>query len=121
MTTTTRAPARPTRTRARGVAATAAVLGIVTLSACSVSASANLTVTPGKVATEAEEALEKVVGSRPEVDCGDEQVDLVDGTVVACELTDPTTGSRYDTAVTLSEVDGTSFHIDVDVAEEPKA
>jgi hypothetical protein len=102
--------------------AATAVLGIVLLSACSVSASANLTVSPGKVATEAEDALEKVVGSRPEIDCGDEQVDLVDGTVVACELTDPTTtGSRYDTAVTLSEVDGTSFHIDVDVAEEPKA
>ena len=121
MTTSPRTPARPTTTRARAVAAPAAFLGIVMPSACSVSAPPNLTVSPGKVATEAEDALEKVVGSRPDVDCGDEQVDLVDGTVVACELTDPTTGSRYDTAVTLSEVDGTSFHIDVDVAEEPKA
>ena len=111
--------ARPTP-RVRRAAVAAAALGVLTLSACNVSASANLTASPEKVATDAEDALEERIGQRPEIDCGDKQVDLVDGTVVECELTDPSTGSRFDTTVTLSDVDGTSFHIDVQVAQEPK-
>lgn len=121
MTTSTRTPALRPTTRARSAAAAAVTLGVLALSACNVSASANLTASPEAIATEAEDAIEEQVGSRPEVDCGDEQVDLVDGTVVECELTDPTTGTVYDMSVTLSDVDGTAFRIAVQVADEPKA
>ncbi|TGO06619.1 DUF4333 domain-containing protein [Serinibacter arcticus] len=102
----------------RTITATAAVLGILVLGACSVTASANRTVGAEQIAEEAEGALEEQVGQRPDIDCGDDQVDLVDGEVVDCELTDPTTGDEYDTTVTLSDVDGTNFNIDVQVAQE---
>lgn len=103
----------------RTISATAAVLGVLVLGACSVSASANRTVGAEQIADEAEGALEEQVGQRPDIDCGDDQVDLVDGEVVDCELTDPSTGSEYDTTVTLSNVDGTNFDIDVKVADQP--
>ena len=102
----------------RTITATAAVLGILVLGACSVTASANRTVGAEQIAEEAEGALEEQIGQRPDIDCGDDQVDLVDGEVVDCELTDPTTGDEYDTTVTLSDVDGTNFNIDVQVAQE---
>jgi Domain of unknown function (DUF4333) len=103
----------------RTISATAAVLGVLVLGACSVTASANRTVGAEQIADEAEGALEEQVGQRPDIDCGDDQVDLVDGEVVDCELTDPGTGSEYDTTVTLSNVDGTNFDIDVQVADQP--
>ena len=42
------------------------------------------------------------------------------GEVVECELTDPASGNVYDTTVTLSDVDGTKYHVDVQVAETPQ-
>ncbi|PWD50762.1 hypothetical protein C8046_09005 [Serinibacter arcticus] len=103
----------------RTALASAAAVAALLLTACS--ASANLTVSPEKIAEEAEGALEAQIGSRPDIDCGEENVDLVDGTVVDCLLTDPETMSQFDTTVTLSEVDGTNFKIDVQVASEPNA
>ncbi|GMA32645.1 DUF4333 domain-containing protein [Litorihabitans aurantiacus] len=96
-------------------------LGVLVLGACSFSASANRTVSADQVATEAEDALEEQIGQRPEISCGDDQVDLVDGEVVDCLLTDPSTGSEFDTTVTISDVDGTDFRIAVEVAEQPNA
>ncbi|MCB7135641.1 hypothetical protein [Cellulosimicrobium marinum] len=95
-----------------GAALTAAALG-----ACSVSA--NLTVPASKIAEDAERALAEI--GEADVDCGDEAVDLVNDEVVECELTDPATGTVFDTTVTLSEVDGTDYHVDVKVAETPKS
>ncbi len=100
-------------------ASAAAVIGILVLGACSVTASANRTVGAEQIADQAEGALEEQIGQRPEIDCGDDQVDLVDGEVVDCELTDPASGDEYDTTVTLSDVDGTEYHIDVQVADQP--
>lgn len=121
MTTSTRTRTADTTTRVRGAVAAAATLGAFALSACNVSASANLTASPEEIATEAEDAIEDQIGPRPEIDCGDEEVDLVDGTVVGCELTDAITGSVFAMSVTLSDVDGSAFEILVEVAEEPKA
>jgi len=94
----------------------AAALVAVALTACSVNA--NLTVPASKIAQDAEGALAEI--GEADVDCGEESVDLVDGEVVECELTDPASGNVYDTTVTLSEVDGTDYHVDVKVAETPK-
>ena len=104
-------------TRSAAVVA-AALLGAGFLSACSVSASANLTVPASKIAQDAETALAEI--GEADVDCGDATVDLVDGEVVECELTDPASGNVYGTTVTLSEVDGTDYHVDVKVADAPK-
>ena len=94
------------------VAASLIALG---LSGCSFSA--NLTVSASKVAETAADALEEKVGSRPDVDCGKEDVALVDGTIVECLVTDPATALEYDAPVTISDVSGTTFRVSVDVAQ----
>jgi hypothetical protein len=108
------APVRPVRAL---LLVPAAVLCAGVLGACSFSA--NLTVPASTIATDAERALAEI--GEADVDCGDGSVGLVDGEVVECELTDPATGTLYDLTVTLSEVDGTDYHVDVKVADEPKA
>ncbi|WP_435738015.1 hypothetical protein V5D56_05330 [Cellulosimicrobium sp. PMB13] len=95
----------------------AAALCAGVLTACSFNA--NLTVPASTIAADAERALADI--GEADVDCGDESVDLVNDEVVECELTDPATGTLYDLTVTLSEVDGTDYHVDVQVADEPKA
>jgi hypothetical protein len=94
----------------------AAALVAVALGACSVNA--NLTVPASKIAQDAEGALAEI--GEADVDCGEDDVDLVNGEVVECELTDPASGNVYGTTVTLSDVDGTDYHVDVKVAETPK-
>lgn len=94
----------------------AAGLCALALAACSFNA--NLTVPASKIAEDAEGALAEI--GEADVDCGEENVDLVDGEVVECELTDPASGNVYDTTVTLSDVDGTKYHVDVKVAEAPQ-
>ncbi|MCO7273696.1 MULTISPECIES: hypothetical protein [Cellulosimicrobium] len=106
---------RRTTTRT-AVLAPVVALCTVALAACSVSA--NLTVPASKIAQDAEGALAEI--GEADVDCGEENVDLVDGEVVECELTDPASGEVYDTTVTLSDVDGTKYHVDVKVADAPQ-
>lgn len=91
------------------------------LSGCSFSA--NLTVSAASVAKAAEDALEAQVGSRPDIVCGDAdaKVDLVNGTVVDCVLTDPATTSVFDAQVTIDKVEGTNYRVDVQVANTPRA
>lgn len=95
-------------------------LAAALLTGCTVSADANLTVPASDIADTAAGALEEQIGIRPEMDCGDNQVDLVDGTVVDCVLTDPNTGSTFDAPVTIDEVDGTNYTVSVEVAETPR-
>ncbi len=83
------------------------------LSGC---ASGPLTVTPSAIATLAEDALEKAVGTRPKLDCGTANVPVVVGTVVNCVLTDPATSKTMNTAVTITKVDGSNYSVDVKVA-----
>lgn len=96
----------------------AATLGCAAILTTACSVSANLTVPASTIAQQAEEALEQQVGGDAEVDCGSEDVDLVNGTTVDCVLTDLTTGSKFDTVVTISQVDGTDYHIDAEVSDE---
>ena len=97
--------------------AAAAVVAAL-LSGCT--ATATYTVSPEDLATTAENALEQQVGSRPDIDCGTEDIDLVKGTVVPCILTDPASGDRFDAPVTIEEVDGSNYTIGVGVADAPK-
>ena len=91
----------------------------IVLSGCT--ASANLTIPASEVAATAATALEESVGTRPVMDCGDDSVDLVDGTAVECELTDPSTGTVFGSTVTVNyEGDGTDYAVSVAVDEQPK-
>ncbi|MEU5153109.1 hypothetical protein [Glycomyces sp. NPDC021274] len=57
------------------------------------------------------------MGQRPEIDCGEEDIEVVEGESVTCLLTDPSTGSEIDTTVTFETVDGTEYSLDVQVAD----
>lgn len=96
---------------------TAAVLAAAALSGCTASISA--TVSPDKIADLAEDALEAEIGTRPAIDCGEDNIPLEQGTTVPCQLTDPATGSEFDADVTLSKVEGTNVTVAVQVADTP--
>lgn len=102
--------------RAASLAVTAA-LAAVLLAGCV--PTATFTVPATTIAETAEGALEQQVGSRPDVDCGTEDVEVRKGAVVDCVLTDPATGDRFEAPVTIESVDGTEYSIGVQVAEEP--
>ena len=97
----------------------APVLALSALALAGCSFSANLTVPASQVADTAETALESSIGFRPEVDCGAGQVDLVEGTEVACTATDPSSGTEYDATSTITNVDGTEYEVHVQVADTP--
>lgn len=77
------------------------------------------TISGESLAEQAADALEEQVGSRPEMDCGDEDIPIEEDSVAECVLTDPSSGEQYNTDVTITDVDGTDFHIDVQVDETP--
>ena len=88
------------------------------LTACSVEA--GLTVPADELAEQAAGALEKETGSKPDLDCGDDDIILNEGKEVPCTLTDPVTDTQYDTTVTITKVDGTKYEINVQVADKPE-
>lgn len=102
--------------RASSLVATAA-LAVAVLAGCV--PAATFTVPAATIAETAEGALEQQVGSRPDLDCGTEDVEVRKGAVVDCVLTDPATGDRFTAPVTIESVDGTEYSIGVQVAEEP--
>ncbi|GAA1659472.1 hypothetical protein GCM10009830_00540 [Glycomyces endophyticus] len=101
----------------RPLALVPAALTLLGLAACTFGGA---TVTAADVADAAEDALEGEIGSRPEIDCGDDDAIAVEeGADVDCVLTDPATGSEFDATVTFTGVDGDEWHADVQVASEP--
>lgn len=94
-----------------------AVLGLS--AGCTANVKANLTVPASQVATQAAAAPQKQVGTAnpPALDCGTGTVDLVNGTVVNCTLTDG--AKKYPTTVTISDVNGTDYHISAQVSSTP--
>ena len=90
------------------------------LSGCSFSLTPQIPEVAGAdVATVVEDKLEAQVGTRPDVDCGNNKVSLEVGSTVTCVLTDPGSGLEYDTVVTFTEVKGTDYKFDFKVADSP--
>lgn len=72
-----------------------------------------------KVASVASDALAQQIGQAPDdLSCGDEDVALEKDNTVDCVLTHG--GQEFDTEVTITEVDGLDYRIDVQVAETPR-
>lgn len=100
--------------------AVAGVAAALLLSGCSFSYTPQIpTVSGDDVATAVEDQLEEQVGSRPDVDCGTDDVQLEVGTSITCVLTDPGSGLEYDTVVKFTKVDGTDFTFSFSVADTP--
>lgn len=98
-----------------GAAATA-----VLLSGCNFSFTPQIPEVAGSdVAVAVEDKLEEQVGTRPEVDCGGDTVQLEVGTTLTCLLTDPGTDLEYDVVVTFTKVTGTDYEFDFKVADSP--
>jgi len=77
------------------------------------------TVAGSDVATAVEDKLEEQVGTRPDVDCGDDDVQLEVTATLTCLLTDPGSGLEYDVVVTFTKVTGTDYEFDFKVADSP--
>ncbi len=90
------------------------------LSGCT--ASANFTVNPQAFATEVANTLQQEVSADepPTIDCGEESIDIVEGETVMCELTVPDSTGIWDTTVIITDVSGTEYSFDVQVAETPR-
>jgi hypothetical protein len=92
----------------------------LTLTGCQISFTPQIPEVPASdVATVVEDKLEEQVGSRPEVDCGDDTVQLEVGNKLTCVLTDPASSLEYDVVVTFTEVKGTDYAFDFKVADSP--
>lgn len=114
-----------TRTTTGLTRRTIGLLGIglaatIGLTGCSVHASVNHTTTPAGLERVVADSLEKSVGQRPEVDCGDDTIDLRDGNVVHCDVNTKGYDTKYDATVTISDVDGSKYSVDVSVSDTPK-
>jgi len=101
------------------LATVTAAAAMLILAGCSVTAEAGPTVSGASVATTAAKALEAKVGSLPAIDCGSDDIIVVKGKKITCELTD-TDGLTYDVAVTFTSVKGSTYNIDVKVADTAK-
>ncbi|HWM34461.1 MAG TPA: DUF4333 domain-containing protein [Pseudolysinimonas sp.] len=90
------------------------------LSGCTFSLTPQIPEVAGSdVATVVEDRLEEEVGSRPDVDCGEDSVKLEVGNKLTCVLTDPATGLEYDVVVSFTQVKGTDYTFDFKVADSP--
>ncbi|MFD1858904.1 DUF4333 domain-containing protein [Aeromicrobium camelliae] len=98
-----------------------ALVLMLSLSACSISVNAGSTTEPAdKVAGVAMDALESEVGQRPdELDCGDDDITIEDGTEVDCVLTHQ--GVSFDATVTIDDVEGSDYTVNVQVADTPRS
>lgn len=99
-----------------------AALAVTLLSGCVFSPgvdTAPLTVPPGDIETLAADALEEQTGVRPEIDCGDDEIPVEADTSITCLLVDPVAGLEFDTVITFTEVEGTNYEFDIQVAEVP--
>lgn len=107
--------ARPASVRFAFASAAAALL----LTGCTFSPgqSAGPRIDADEVAATAAAAYEEQYGVSPQLDCGDEPVPLQVGARVVCVLT--AGGLEYDAVITMVEVTGSTYSIDMTVADVP--
>jgi hypothetical protein len=109
----------PVRSRIISLAVAGSALAVA-LSGCTISLTPQIPeVAASDVATAVADKLEQQVGTRPDVDCGKNKVQLEVGNKLTCILTDPGSGLEYDTVVTFTEVKGTDYAFDFAVADSP--
>lgn len=119
---TTNAGTMATARRSRRTLATG-LIGITLALAgtgCSFSTSVHSTVSPAKFESVVSDALEKRVGQRPQVDCGDDAIDLRDGNTVHCDIGASGDATKYDATVEVRDVSGSKYSVHVEVADQPK-
>jgi hypothetical protein len=98
------------------------VAAALALSGCSFNASAHFTVPAEDIEKLASDALQQQVdnGYVPILDCGEDQIKIVQDETVDCVMTFDNDPTVLDAVVTITEVDGKKYSINVQVAEEPR-
>jgi hypothetical protein len=98
-----------------------AALAVTLLAGCTFSVGVNTapTVPPEDIEELAADALEEQTDVRPVIDCGAEEIPVEADTSVTCVLIDPVAGLEFDTVITFTEVDGTDYAFDIQVADVP--
>lgn len=96
-------------------------LAVTLLTGCSFSVGVNTapTVPPEDIETLAADELEEQTGVRPVIDCGDDEIPVEADASITCLLVDPIAGLEFDTVITFTEVDGTNYAFDIQVADVP--
>lgn len=95
------------------------LLGTVALTGCS-KVEVHPTLSPAKFAERVAQTMGDQVGQETQADCGTASIKLINGNVIHCKLgptSDPNT--VYDATVTLSEVEGTDYHLDIKNSDTP--
>jgi hypothetical protein len=87
---------------------------------CTASASVDRTVSSSAFATTVADALEQEVGTRPDVDCGDDAVPVVDQSEVHCDVSTLGYDVVYDSVSVISTDGGDDYSVAVEVDSEPK-
>ncbi|QYH36591.1 DUF4333 domain-containing protein [Salinibacterium sp. M195] len=95
-----------------------AVISTTLLAGCSSEPPVEVSATA--IASTAAAALEESTGELPELDCGSDTIELKNGRVLECVLSDLTLVENFDAEVTISDVDGANYSVSVTVAEEPR-
>lgn len=74
------------------------------------------------IADAAADALETEMGSRPDIYCGADDLNIApyEGRITYCTLTDPADGAEYEVTVTFVDVSGDTWNVSVVVDSEPK-
>jgi len=101
---------------------TATIALAVTLSGCTVSTStsSSRTVTPDAFERVVVDALADVSDATPEVDCGADDIAIEDGAEVHCDVNTAGYDVVYDSVSTIITDGGEDYHVDVEVADQPK-
>ncbi|MBF4597674.1 hypothetical protein ITJ50_11820 [Curtobacterium sp. VKM Ac-2889] len=104
---------------------TATITLAVTLSGCTVTtststASSSRTVTPEAFEQVVVDALADISDATPEVDCGEDDIAIEDGAEVHCDVNTAGYDVVYDSVSTISTDGGDEYHVDVEVADQPK-
>ncbi|RFA20288.1 DUF4333 domain-containing protein [Subtercola boreus] len=113
---------RPLGARSLLAAVLAAILLGGTLAGCSFQIGGPPTISAEKFASQVADAVvDQLKVPRPIVTCGTADIEVVEGKVVHCDFSatdDPTT--VYDSQTTISQVQGTDFHIETQIDDTPK-
>ncbi len=102
-----------------------AAVALTLLTGCTFSVGTNTApkVSPTELETLAADELERAVGLRPTIDCGDDDIPVKANTSVTCLLVDPVAGLEFDTVITFTDVTTSAgsldYTIDIAVADVP--
>jgi hypothetical protein len=83
--------------------------------------SAGINVPAEQIASTAADSMDKKLGVRPKVDCGETPIDIFEGNKIRCEMVEPSNLSVYGADVTIRySGEGTTFGVDVSVDDNPQ-